>query len=366
MWTLHSAFTHAELTIGWLIDWFCLVDWLIKICCIFQWLIDWLVGWLVDWLISWLVSWYWLVDLLVSWLIDWLMDWLIEWLVVWLVIWLDGWLIDWLVDWSIGRFVVWLVVWLTGWLADWLTYLPIDWWIDRSIDRPTDPDGRSAGRSVGRSFVRSVGRSIDRLIEGWMDGSINRSIDWLIDRWIDQPISIDQAICWLTDVIRDHHETVIPISPDMLYGAQSRGRRLRRSSVWWVHAAMKICESHNPRCRRVEVEDGQVRVRIRIEEEWTFFIVAHRAFDTHFIYRQKHFWSADHVDKDTGSDFYGDVTRSFFIKGDAINPTISSLIAVKTVAIKSCIYFFLNNILVRVILCSNWTIICVYHNVVVM
>jgi len=43
--------------------------------------------------------------------------------------------------------------------------------------------------------------------------------------------------------------------------------RKRRSSIWLMQAALSMCETHPKRCRRIDVEDGDVRVRIDLQSE---------------------------------------------------------------------------------------------------
>ena len=63
-----------------------LIDWLMYLTEVLDWLIDWLIEmlwWFNDWLID---------------VLDWFFDWLIDWLIIWLI---D--VLDWLFDWSISE-----------------------------------------------------------------------------------------------------------------------------------------------------------------------------------------------------------------------------------------------------------------------
>ncbi|ELU17323.1 hypothetical protein CAPTEDRAFT_219552 [Capitella teleta] len=43
-------------------------------------------------------------------------------------------------------------------------------------------------------------------------------------------------------------------------------RRTRRSAAWWMHAVVQLCNNNRRMCRRIEVDEGSLHMRIRLEE----------------------------------------------------------------------------------------------------
>ncbi|KAK2152391.1 hypothetical protein LSH36_330g09021 [Paralvinella palmiformis] len=49
--------------------------------------------------------------------------------------------------------------------------------------------------------------------------------------------------------------------------ATSSQRRQRRSAVFYLTASMQFCKNYPIYCRRIEVDEGDVKVKIRLAEE---------------------------------------------------------------------------------------------------
>jgi hypothetical protein len=49
--------------------------------------------------------------------------------------------------------------------------------------------------------------------------------------------------------------------------ASSTQRRQRRSAVFYLTASMTFCRNYPLYCRRIEVDEGDVKVKIRLSEE---------------------------------------------------------------------------------------------------
>jgi len=48
--------------------------------------------------------------------------------------------------------------------------------------------------------------------------------------------------------------------------AKSRHGRGRRSAAWWLHASIQMCEKYEHLCRKIEVQEGNVVLELRIED----------------------------------------------------------------------------------------------------
>jgi len=52
----------------------------------------------------------------------------------------------------------------------------------------------------------------------------------------------------------------------------TRRRRRRRSTLGWLQSALRMCDmgftSVDRRCRRIDVDDGHVHMKIILQDEW--------------------------------------------------------------------------------------------------